>query len=301
MEQQFEAITMNQLEEHYKQLQQEIYRIDFEQMSEKDRQLLKEQKEIREFYTEVSDSLAFVSQTAEMTMGKDEMEIHSMLPPEEYGKLLNTLSDNRSEDFEKFLMQEKISDRSAEERSEDLLLIQKIPENAMQSAELKEAVQTTEQPEYTVKEVQQAVEKTDLLMQNFGIEKDSELPITMQTGMAFSDMKEEGKLLKLEREETPEQQAEKQEQEQPVTITESSDGYIQNTSRTLNAGDMKQVAVDYNVENGNEIHHEVAMETTNDPSKVSPVVHLEEGNVSTLEAEVGITEETKRNYSDMER
>ena len=87
----------------------------------------------------------------------------------------------------------------------------------------------------------------------------------------------------------------------PNCITESSDGYIQNTSRTLNASDMKQVAVDYNVENGNEIHHEVAMETTNDPSKVSPVVHLEENGVSTLETELGITEETKKSSRDIER
>ena len=257
--------------------------------------------EIKEFYTDVSDSLAFVSQTAEMTMENGELEIHSMLEPEEYGKLLDTLSDNRNEDFEKFLMQEKISDQNLSERKSELLMVEKIPENAMQNSELKEAVLTAEQPEYTVKEVQQAVEKSELLMQDFGIEKGSEISIAMQTGIAFQDMKEEGRLLKLERDETPEQQEEKYEQEKPVTITESSDGYIQNTSRTLNASDMKQVATDYNVENGNEIHHEIAMETTNDPSKVSPVIHLEEGSISTLESELGITEETKKNNRDIER
>jgi len=301
MEQQLDDLSMKELEEHYRQLQQEIHQIDFENMTEKDRQLLKEQKEIKEFYTDISDSLAFVSQSAEMTLEKGELEIHSMLKPEEYGKLLDTLSDNRNEDFEKFLLQEKISDQSLDERKEELLLIQKIPENAMQNSELKEAVLTAEQPEYTVKEVQQAIDKSELLMQDFGIDKDSEIPITEQTGMIFQEKKEEGELLKLERDETPEQQAEKYEQEKPVTITESSDGYIQNTSRTLNASDMKQVATDYNVENGNEIHHEIAMETTNAPSKVSPVIHLEEGSVSTLESEMGITEETKKNNRDIER
>lgn len=301
MEQHLEDLSMKELEEHYRQLQQEIHQIDFENMTEKDRQLLNEQKEIKEFYTDVSDSLAFVSQTAEMTMENGELEIHSMLEPEEYGKLLDTLSDNRNEDFEKFLMQEKISDQNLSERKSELLMVEKIPENAMQNSELKEAVLTAEQPEYTVKEVQQAVEKSELLMQDFGIEKGSEISIAMQTGIAFQDMKEEGRLLKLERDETPEQQEEKYEQEKPVTITESSDGYIQNTSRTLNASDMKQVATDYNVENGNEIHHEIAMETTNDPSKVSPVIHLEEGSISTLESELGITEETKKNNRDIER
>jgi len=301
MEQHLEDLSMKQLEEHYRQLQQEMHQIDFDNMTDKDRQLLKEQREIKEFYTDVSDSLAFVSQSAEMTLENGELEIHSMLEPQEYGKLLDTLSDNRNEDFEKFLVQEKISDQSLDERKDELLLIEKIPENAMQNSELKEAVLTAEQSEYTVKEVQQAVDKSELLMQDFGIEKDNEIPIAGQTGMIFQDMKEEGKLLKLERDETPEQQAEKYEQEQPVTITESSDGYIQNTSRTLNASDMKQVAVDYNVENGNEIHHEVAMETTNDPSKVSPVVHLEENGVSTLETELGITEETKKSSRDIER
>lgn len=301
MEQHLEDLSMKELEEHYRQLQQEIHQIDFENMTEKDRQLLNEQKEIKEFYTDVSDSLAFVSQTAEMTMENGELEIHSMLKPEEYGKLLDTLSDNRNEDFEKFLMQEKISDQNLSERKSELLMVEKIPENAMQNSELKEAVLTAEQPEYTVKEVQQAVEKSELLMQDFGIEKGSEISIAMQTGIAFQDMKEEGRLLKLERDETPEQQEEKYEQEKPVTITESSDGYIQNTSRTLNASDMKQVATDYNVEHGNEIHHEIAMETTNDPSKVSPVIHLEEGSISTLESELGITEETKKNSGDIER
>ncbi len=301
MEQHLEDLSMKELEEHYRQLQQEIHQIDFENMTEKDRQLLNEQKEIKEFYTDVSDSLAFVSQTAEMTMENGELEIHSMLEPEEYGKLLDTLSDNRNEDFEKFLMQEKISDQNLSERKSELLMVEKIPENAMQNSELKEAVLTAEQPEYTVKEVQQAVEKSELLMQDFGIEKGSEISIAMQTGIAFQDMKEEGRLLKLERDETPEQQEEKYEQEKPVTITESSDGYIQNTSRTLNASDVKQVATDYNVENGNEIHHEIAMETTNDPSKVSPVIHLEEGSISTLESELGITEETKKNNEEIGR
>lgn len=68
----------------------------------------------------------------------------------------------------------------------------------------------------------------------------------------------------------------------------------------MTADDMKEASVKYNIENGNEVHHTVAMETTNDKSRVSPVIHLEEGNVSTLEAEMGITEETKKKHIDME-
>ena len=63
----------------------------------------------------------------------------------------------------------------------------------------------------------------------------------------------------------------KQKKTEPVQITQTSDGYIQNTSRTMTAADMKQVETDYQVENGNEIHHEVPTETTHDVGKLKMI------------------------------
>lgn len=297
-------MLITELEEHYRQLEQQIQQMEAENMTEQEELAFEEYQEIRKFYTDVANSLGFVSQSAELTMNDGEMEIGSMLKPEEYGQLLTTLSTGRNPEFEQFLQMEKSGNLTEHERQYELQLMQKMPENVMQSTALYEAVKSAERSEYLVSEVKDAVEQSEQLMQMYGIDKSDSVE---QTGIVFRKLEETDKLIILPKDRVTEQQLEEQyEEEKPVVITESSDGYIMNTSKALSSGNVEQAVTEDGrkapIENGNEIHHEVAQETTNDLSEVSPVVHLEEsGGVSTLETELGITEESKKNKEDMER
>lgn len=221
MEHNLNDMTLEELEEQYRQLEQEIQQIDFEKMTEQDRQKLKEYQEIKNFYTDVANSLAFVSQSAGMVINAGSMEIKSIIQPEEYGELLNTLSNDREKAFMQLVQAEKVSEQTFEERQTDYTLIEKVPETAMKSFEIRESVENTAKTEYTVGEVREAVEKTNQLMQEYDIDKEKSLS---QTETVFHKLNAENKLISLTKEETPEQQEERYEAEKPVTIVESSDG-----------------------------------------------------------------------------
>lgn len=292
-------MLITELEEHYRQLEQQIQQMEAENMTEQEELAFEEYQEIRKFYTDVANSLGFVSQSAELTMNDGNMEIGSMLKPEEYGQLLTTLSTGRNPEFEQFLQMEKSGNLTEHERQYELQLMQKMPENVMQSTALYEAVKSAERSEYLVSEVKDAVEQSEQLMQMYGIDKSDSVE---QTGIVFRELEETDKLIILPKDRVTEQQLEEQyEEEKPVVITESGDGEILNTSKTLTAGNIGQAIMDNGntayVENGNEIHHKVPVETTNDPSRVTSVIHMEEANeISTLEAEFGITEQQKEEF-----
>ena len=308
---QFEQMNMVELEEHYRQLEQQIQQMNMEDMTEQDRQALKEHQEIQKFYTDVAESLAFVSQSAGVVMENGDTEIKSIMPQEQYGELLSTLSNGSDRNFMELVLAEKVSDSTFSERQEELKLMEKIPETVIEkNPELQEQTAQLSENLYTVEEMKNAVEVTGQIMQEYSI--DNKDDILLQTQEVFQELNSDDKLITLEKQESPEAELtalleeEQYENEKPVVITESSDGYIMNTSKALSSGNVEQAVTEDGrkapIENGNEIHHEVAQETTNDLSEVSPVVHLEEsGGVSTLETELGITEESKKNKEDMER
>lgn len=277
MEQNLNNRNLEELEERYRELQQKMQEMDFENLTEQDRKDLQEQQEIRQFYTDTAASLAFVAASAGMVENeKGGTEIRSIMDSEQYGHLLNGLN-GRDTIFVELLQAEKVSELTSEERKQETELILKMTEKAEQCAELRTALEQTEKSELTVGDIKETTVLAEQIMLKYGIDKEQAL---QQTDNVLSDLYHNNKAYVYEKQE-------------PITITETNDGYIQNTSRPLTAADTKEVAVKYNVENGNEIHHEVPAETTHDLSQVSPVVHLEEGTVSTLEAEVGITEEMK--------
>lgn len=276
--------TMEELEERYRELQQRMQETNFENLTEQDRKDLQEYQEIRKFYTDAAQSLAFVAMSAGIKENSNG-NILSVMDSEQYARLRNALTNGNDVHFVALLQAEKISELTLEERTlQETAPMLKNMENAFRCPEICTALQQNEKPEYTVSDIKEAVAQTELVMQEYGIDRECAFE---QTDSFLSELYQENKAYTYE----------------PVTITESSDGYIQNTSRPLTADDAKAVAVKYDVENGNEIHHEIPVETTHDASQVSPVIHLEEGTVSTLEAEVGITEEMKavHNSSDYER
>lgn len=276
MEQNLNDRSPEELEERYRELQQRMQEMDFENLTEQDRKDLQEQQEIRQFYTDTAAALAFVAASAGMVKENDSTVIRSIMDSEQYGNLLNGLN-GRDTIFVELLQAEKVSELTLEERKQETELILKLTEKAEQCAKLSTALERTEKPELTVGDIREATVLAEQMMLEYGIDKEQAL---QQTDNVLSDLYSEDRAYVYEKQE-------------PVTITETNDGYIQNTSRPLTAADTKEIAVRYDVENGNEIHHEVPAETTHDLSQVSPVVHLEEGTVSTLEAEVGITEEMK--------
>jgi len=159
--------------------------------------------------------------------------------------------------------------------------------------EMKTALEEMQKEEYTVGDVLKAIEQSETMMEALEISPNQE-KVLYDSREKLGNMFDDEKVQMVELEfVAPEKAEEKQKETEPVQITQTSDGYIQNTSRTMTVADMKQVETDYQVENGNEIHHEVPTETTHDVTKVSPTVHLEEsGKPSTLEQETGISEKT---------
>lgn len=288
MEQNMNDRSLEELEEHYRELQQRMQEMDFENLTEQDRKDLQELQETKQFYTNTATALAFVVASAGMAeKEKDNIVIRSIMDSEQYGNLLNGLN-GRDTIFVELLQSEKVSELTLEERKQETELILKMTEQAEQCPELRTALEQTEKSELTVGDIKETVILAEQIMLEYGIDKEQAL---QDTDKVLADLYNDDK-------------AHIYEKQEPVTITETNDGYIQNTSRPLTASDTKDVAVKYNVENGNEIHHEIPAETTHDLLQVSPVVHLEEGTVSTLEAEVGITEEMKavnKNSNDYER
>lgn len=285
MEQNLNDRSLEELEERYRELQLRIQEMDFENLTEQDRKDLQEQQEIKQFYTETATALAFVSMSAGIKENSNG-DVRSIMDSEQYAELRNALTNGNDVHFVELLQAEKVSELTLEERTtQETAPMLKNMENAVRCAELCTALEQNQKAEYTVGDVKEAVVQAERIMQEYSIDKEYAFE---QTDACLTELCEENKAYTYE----------------PVTITETNDGYIQNTSRPLTAADTKEVAVKYNVENGNEIHHEVPAETTHDLSQVSPVVHLEEGTVSTLEAEVGITEDMKavnKNSNDYER
>lgn len=285
MEQNLNDRSLEELEERYRELQLKMQEMDFENLMEQDRKDLQEQQEIKQFYTETATALAFVSMSAGIKENGNG-NVRSIMDSEQYAELRNALTNGNDVHFVELLQAEKVSELTLEERTtQETAPMLKNMENAVRCAELSTALEQNQKAEYTVGDVKEAVVQAERIMQEYSIGKEYAFE---QTDACLTELCEENKAYTYE----------------PVTITETNDGYIQNTSRPLTAADTKEAAVKYNVENGNEIHHEIPAETTHDLSQVSPVVHLEEGTVSTLEAEVGITEEIKavnKNSNDYER
>ena len=105
---QIEQMNMVELEEHYRQLEQQIQQMNMEDMTEQDRQALKEHQEIQKFYTDVAESLAFVSQSAGVVMENGDTEIKSIMPQEQYGELLSTLSNGSDKNFMELVLAENL-------------------------------------------------------------------------------------------------------------------------------------------------------------------------------------------------
>lgn len=272
------------------------------ELSEQQEQVINSYEEDREFLSDVRKSLDFTkASTVNVAVGdlmNGETQVQSLYQnSDEYAEIVTSLTAGFDADFQREV-----------EATREIPVYKEIDTNVTQfnsivnaplsNPEISELIDK-KSPEksadvLTVGELVAITDYTQELFREYDIREDSVLKDTM--GELQLNI-EQGKAYVLSEEKSEfsiDDRNVEHEDDKPVEFTESSDGYVMNTSEVITAENYHQVSD--KIENENEVvHTEPPRYTTNDLSEVGGNVELEEfDELGTIEEAQGVlTEETE--------
>lgn len=272
------------------------------ELSEQQKSVINEYEESREFLSDVRKSLDFTkASTASVVVGdlmNGETQIQSLYQnSDEYAEIVTSLTAGFDADFQR----EVESTRETpvyKEIDTNVTQFNSIANAPLSNPEISELIDE-KLPEknadvLTVGEIIAITDYTQELFREYDIREDSvlkdtmgELQLNIEQGKAYILSEEKSEL-------SIEDRNVEREDDKPVEFTESSDGYVMNTSEVITAENYQQVSD--KIENENEVvHTEPPRYTTNDLSEVGGNVELEEfDELGTIEeAQGALTEDMK--------
>lgn len=267
-----DSMTMEQMLGRYSELEGKIRHINYDKISDSDREVLKEYADIKTLITDMSHSVDFLSNsTAIMIENDGSIAIRSMISKEDYVKNLAVLTNEFDKDFIRAIQAEQYKAAPYDEHSERLRITNAVRESVTSTAVISLAIENQDNNEITVGEVKKTLEDTAKLMLENGITKEN---VFEETAERFNQMCNENKLKFIGAVE----KSNVEKEEKPVTIVESNDGYVMNISEKITAENSKEFSNKNNIENVNEIRHDMPKETTNNIADVRPNIKLEQVN-----------------------
>lgn len=270
-----DGMTMTQMLDRYSELEGKIRYINYDKISDSDREVLKEYADIKMLITDMSKSVDFLSNsTAVMIEDDGSIAIRSMISKDDYVKNLDVLTNGFDKDFIRAIQSEQYKSAPYDEHSERLHITNGVRESVISTAAISLAIEQEiekENYEITVGDVRKSLEDAEKLMLENGVGKED---VFEETIKQFNKMYDENKLEVIGRIE----EINVDKTEKPVTIVESNDGYVMNTSEKLSAENSKDFSNKNNIKNVNEVCHDLPKETTNNIADVRPNVRLEQVN-----------------------
>lgn len=266
-------MTTGQMLERYNEIEKEIRKIDFKSLTDHDRETLNEYAEMKNFFTDIAHALDFTSNSMTFVLETDgSVKTKSMISVMQYAKNITDLTSGLDKDFMQTVRQEQYKGIPIDEHRERVQTLNSIrKELVIGIGVIQSAVKSEGFAERTVGDIKKALERTDELMKIYGIDKENAYE---ETAEKFRKLNSENQLLII-----PDEREIRQEKEnKPVTIVESNDGYVMNTSEKITAENSREFSDKNRVENINEVHHDIAKETTNNIADVRPNVKLEQAD-----------------------
>lgn len=257
---------------------------DYDRLSPEDRQLLSDYADSRELLGETLKALDFAKTSTMQFLytdyykygyreGWDELRISSlMFEPEDYAKAITTLtggSDKRMQDVLESLRTEPYHS-DIMPLNEYRATVSAAPANAViRKAIAAEIGDGNIMDDRTVADLSNVIASTKELRDKFHIHDDNLIDDTLSAVFSENEL-DRLYVLDVERYERSAQK-----ERNPVEIVESNDGYVMNTSEKVTAENSREISETHNLENGNEIRHELPRETTNSAADIRANVKLE--------------------------
>lgn len=265
-----DEMSAEKMLERYNEIEKEIRKMNFQNLSERDREILNEYAEMKNFFTDIAHSVDFISNSMTSILETDgSIKTESMISVMQYAQNITDLTNGLDKNFMQTIQQEQYKGIPIDEHLERIQMSNAIRESVMEIAVVRSAINSEGFAERTAGDIKRALERTEELMKIYGIDKENAYE---ETSEKFRKLHNENQLLTVvdERESSPEKE------EKPVTIVESNDGYVMNTSDKITAENSKELSENNSVENVNEVRHDMAKETTNNLADVRPNVKLEQ-------------------------
>lgn len=255
-------ITMTDVMRKYYELETQVLsydalRPDFPTAEE--RQILAEYAEVKSFITDVAHGIDFTAGSTAMVFTEDGIKPMGMLTAEQYAENMADLTDGNNRDFINAVRYIQYRDVPLDEHLSRAETINNIVERLNESTAV---LDNADNHRRTVGEVKEALARVENQMKEFGISKENAYE---ETDLKLMEMQERGQLIEIVGR-----------QNETIDIVESIDGYVMNTSETVTAEKSAELAIENNVVNGNEVHHNMPQETTNNSADVRPNIQLEQ-------------------------
>lgn len=246
-------------------LSYDVLRPDFPTAEE--RQILAEYAEVKSFITDVAHGIDFTAGSTAMVFTEDGIKPMGMLTAEQYAENMADLTDGSNRDFINAVRYIQYRDVPLDEHLSRAETINNIAERLNESTAVLDGADNHRR---TVGEVKEALVRIENQMKEFGISKENAYE---ETDLKLMEMQTSGQLIEIVGR-----------QNETIDIVESIDGYVMNTSEAVTAERSAELAVENNVVNGNEVHHNIPQETTNNSADVRPNIQLEQaGDVGSKE------------------
>ena len=277
------SITMKQLVTDFRELECRVREMDFSKLSEIDVQILSDYAEMKQFFSDIGNSLDYVVASTPFSSGVEKDTLSSLMERERCIRTLRNLTNDNDKEFIYFIYSERYqAEYTSEERREREQLA------VCRSKDIYEKVYRYEPyviaHAITVSSVALTVNSVYQEMDKYCIDRSDIYESTMGKVV---ECYEKGQLNVLYEEEKGE--VFKQNEIEDVVVVESSDGYAVPTSANL---DNPVVAAKFfeKVQNGNEIVNTASpRETTIDASRVGGNVKYEEADdIGTIEKGDGV-------------
>lgn len=290
-------MTISELFVDYKENEEKIRQMDFNNLSESDISVLMTYHEEKELFSRACDALDFTAssnaQIQQIENRKFVNSLFSLQENEEYVRQLNTLTNNMDKHYITAIYSEGYTaDKSIIEYNDRQEKTEAQLANVFKSALVADTYQNNATPVITVAMLTAAIERCDALMAEHDIDRENIHQSSAETTL-FAALNQKAYELDNNIEKNRELQPES------LVLIESNDGYVlaSNASPEM-FREHPELENQYNgvVQNGNEVvHNEVPRETTVDMSKVSGHVKYEQfDDIGSIEKQQGIPDyETK--------
>lgn len=261
-------MTMTEMLMKYHELEQGISEFDTSSPdfpTAEERQTLAEYTEVKSFITDIAHGIDFTAGSTAMVFTEDGIKPMGMITAEQYAENMADLTNGNSKNFIDAVRCIQYRDIPFDEHLSRVETINNIVQNLNESTAI---LDNTDSHERTVGEVKAALIRVDEQMKELGISKEK---VYEETDLKLMEMQENGQLIEIETADRNQQENDKK----PVAVVESNDGYVMNISEIVTSEKSTELAVENDVVNGNEVHHDIPKDTTNNLADVRPNIQFE--------------------------
>lgn len=230
-----------------------------------ERQILAEYAEVKSFITDIAHSIDFTAGSTAMVFTEDGIKPMGMLTAKQYAENMADLTDGNNKGFINAIRYIQYRDVPLDEHLSRAETINNVAERLNESTAVLDGANNHGR---TIGEVKEALVRVENQMKEFGISKENAYE---ETDLKLMEMQKSGQLIEIAGRQN-------ENEEKPVGIIESIDGYVMNTSEVITTEKSTEFALENNVVNGNEVYHNMPNETTNNSANVRPNIQLEQAD-----------------------